>query len=350
MTTAYINRIATAVPCYDVHQPFIGFARRLLGEGSLGRERFERMRQMAGIEHRYSCVDPAGGFYALGRFPGTAARMQAFDAHAPALGALAVERLHLAAERNRITHLLITTCTGFSAPGLDLELVKRCRLPSSVERVIIGFMGCCAAINALKLARHIVRSEVGARVLILNLELCTLHLRETTDLEDLLCFLLFADGCAACLVTNEPSGLAIEGFHAVLVPETDDLMTWHIRDFGFEMGLSARVPGVIRRALDAGIDEILAGAPISAIDLWAVHPGGRSILDAVERALHLAPSALSASRHVLRRYGNMSSAAVMFVLHAILHSQLNNAAGCAISFGPGLIAETMRFHTVAMMA
>ena len=96
--------------------------------------------------------------------------------------------------------------------------------------------------------------------------------------------------------------------------------------------------------------KILAGAPISAIDLWAVHPGGRSILDAVERALHLAPSALSASRHVLRRYGNMSSAAVMFVLHAILHSQLNNAAGCAISFGPGLIAETMRFHTAAMMA
>jgi len=260
LTTAYINRIATAVPSYDVHEPFVGFARVLLGEDSFRKERFERMLEMAGIEHRYSCVDPAGGFYAFGRFPSTAARMHAFDAHAPALAAAAVERLDLAAARDRITHLLITSCTGFSAPGLDLELVKRCRLPSSVERVIIGFMGCYAAINALKLARHIVRSEPAARVLVLNLELCTLHLRETTDLEDLLCFLLFADGCAACLVTSEPSGLAIEGFHAVLVPETADLMTWHIRDFGFEMGLSARVPGVIRRALHAGVDKILAGA------------------------------------------------------------------------------------------
>jgi alpha-pyrone synthase len=346
LTTAYINRIATAVPSHEVHETFVRFARTLLGKHPHRGERFERMVEMAGIAHRYSCIDPDGGFYAFGRFPGTAERMRAFDAYAPDLAAATVEQLDLGAERERITHLIITCCTGFSAPGIDLEVLKRCRLKGSVERVIVGFMGCYAAINALKLARHIVRSEPQARVLVLNLELCTLHLRETTELEELLGFLLFADGCAACLVTSEPSGLAIQDFRAVLVPETDDLMTWHIRDFGFEMGLSARVPGVIRRAVHAGVDEILAGAPVSSIDLWAVHPGGRSILDAVERALSLAPSALAASREVLRRYGNMSSATVMFVLDAMLRSSLKGAAGCAMSFGPGLIAETMRFHTV----
>ena len=344
MTTAYINRIATAVPAHDVHEPFVGFARLLLGDNPHRGDRFERMVQMAGIAHRYSCIDPLGGFYAFGRFPSTAERMRTFDACAPELAAATVERLELGAERNRITHLLLTCCTGFSAPGIDLELVKRCRLPSSVERVIIGFMGCYAAINALKVARHIVRSEPAARVLVLSLELCTLHLRQTTDLEDLLSFLLFADGCGACLVTSEASGLAIDGFRAVLVPETDDLMTWHIRDSGFEMGLSARVPGAIRRALTDCAGDILSGAPVSSIDLWAVHPGGRSILDAVERALRLAPSALSASREVLHRYGNMSSATVMFVLDAMLRTPLRGAAGCAMSFGPGLIAETMRFH------
>ena len=346
LTTAYINRIATTVPTHDVHQRFIGFAQLLLSGDQHRSERFARMAEVAGIAHRYSCIDPDGGFYAFGRFPGTAERMRAFDVHAPDLAVATIDRLNLGRERGEITHLLITCCTGFSAPGLDIELVKRCGLSSSVERTVIGFMGCYAAINALKTARHIVRSEPSSRVLVLNLELCSLHLRETTDLEEMLGFLLFADGCAACVVTAEPQGLAIESFRAVLVPETSDLMTWHIRDFGFEMGLSARVPGVIRRVLHAGVDEILAGAPVSSIDLWAVHPGGRSILDAVERALRLAPSALSASREVLRGYGNMSSATVMFVLDAMLRSPLRKAAGCAMSFGPGLIAETMRFHTV----
>jgi predicted naringenin-chalcone synthase len=173
-----------------------------------------------------------------------------------------------------------------------------------------------------------------------------LHLRETTDLEEMLSFLLFADGCAACLVTAEPQGLAIDRFHAVLVPETKELITWHIRDFGFEMMLSSRVPAVIRRALKAGVDQILSGAPPASIDLWAVHPGGTSVLDAVQRAFDVKPAAISASRGVLRSYGNMSSATVMFVLAAMLRSSLPGAAGCAMSFGPGMVAETMMFRTV----
>ena len=217
----------------------------------------------------------------------------------PRLAQTAVDRLQLGAERDRITHLLVTCCTGFSAPGLDLELIERCGLPSTVERTMIGFMGCYAAINALKLAHHIVRSEASARVLIVNLELCTLHLKDTTDLEQMLSFLLFGDGCAACVVSAEPVGTALDSFHAVLVPSTRELITWNIREAGFDMVLSGAVPAAIHDGLQEHGNEILAGAPAASIDLWAVHPGGRTVLDAVERAFDLAPAALASSREIL---------------------------------------------------
>jgi predicted naringenin-chalcone synthase len=347
VTTAHINRIATGVPTHDVHEIFLGYARSLLGrKGNEGDERFERMSKMAAIDHRYSCINPLGGFYGFGRTPTTAERMRAFDEHAPDLAVSTVERLNLGSERDSITHVLITCCTGFSAPGLDFQLIERCGLPTSVERVIIGFMGCHAAINALKLARHIVRSEPDSRVLILNLELCTLHLRETNNLEEMLSFLLFADGCAACLVSSEPEGLAMDGFRAVMVPQTKELITWHIRDCGFEMMLSSRVPGAIRRALAASSEDILSGRPPSEIDLWAIHPGGTSVIDAVQRAFDIEPDALSASRGVLRSYGNMSSATVMFVLDEIMRASHTESAGCAMSFGPGMVAETMMFRSL----
>ena len=209
---------------------------------------------------------------------------------------------------------------------------------------MIGFMGCYAAINALKLARHIVRSEPKAKVLVLNLELCSLHLQETTSLDEILSFLIFGDGCAAALVTADPIGFAIDSFCALLVPDTPDLITWGIGDSGFNMVLSGQVPGTILDAVRERSGQILDGAPISAIDLWAVHPGGRSVLDAVERALDLKPPALGASRDILRQFGNMSSATVMFVLESMLRSPREGALGCAMSFGPGLIAETMLFH------
>ena len=212
---------------------------------------------------------------------------------------------------------------------------------------MIGFMGCHAAVNALKLARHIVRSEPTSRVLAVNIELCTLHLRETTSLEEMLSFLLFADGCAACLVSAEPQGIAMESFRTVLVPDTKELITWFIRDCGFEMMLSPRVPGVIRRALKAGANNILSGLPPSSIDLWAVHPGGTSVIDAVQRAFNIKPEAVSVSRDVLHRFGNMSSATVMFVLEKMLRASHPGAAGCAMSFGPGMVAETMMFRSLS---
>ena len=160
--------------------------------------------------------------------------------------------------------MIVTSCTGFSAPGLDFEVIDRCGLPAAIERTMIGFMGCYAAINALKLARHIVRSEPQARVLVLNLELCTLHLQETTDLAQMLCFLLFSDGCAASLVTAEPGGIALDSFRAMVIPDTRTLMSWHIRNLGFDMVLAGQVPAAIHDALRRGSNEMLASAPVGA--------------------------------------------------------------------------------------
>jgi predicted naringenin-chalcone synthase len=354
MTTSYINRIATVVPPFEVHEAFTDFIHSQLRDDARNAALFRRMAEKGGIEKRYSCLQPSAdvtgpvadtrGFYKRGDFPNTADRMRMFEEMAPALAESAVEQLELGDERRRISHLLITCCTGFSAPGLDLQLIERCRLPSHVERTMIGFMGCYAAINALKLARHIVRSDRTARVLVLNLELCTLHFQQTMDLGRILSFFLFADGCAASLVSAEPQGLALDRFHAVLAPDSQEMITWNIRDSGFDMVLSGQVPAVIHQALSGGLSEILAGGSVDSIDLWAIHPGGRTVLDAVERALQLAPEALAASREVLRQYGNMSSATVMFVLAALMRNARKGASGCAMAFGPGLVAETMLFR------
>ncbi len=353
MTTSYLNRIAIAVPEHDVHETFVDFAEKMLAEPRL-RTVFRRMVGRADIAHRYSFLDPQQGsgrispqdaheFYRLGNFPNTAQRMELFEQNAPVLMRKAVDRLALKEkERSGITHVLVTCCTGFYAPGLDFEIVDDLGLSAGVERTMIGFMGCYAAINALKLARHIVRSEPTASVLMVNLELCTLHFQETQDLEQVLSFLVFADGAAASLITAREQGLALDSFKAVMAPETRELITWKIRGRGFDMLLSGQVPAELGRTLQEG--ELMAER--GEIDLWAVHPGGRSILDAVEKGLGLPADALAASREVLSCFGNMSSATVMFVLQRIMQQARPGQRGCAMSFGPGLTAETMRFHAV----
>lgn len=353
MVQAFINCIATAAPPHDVHGTFLAFGRLMLQHDNRRLALFDRMAGRSGIAHRYSFLRPAAdgtivdtdGFYRPGSFPDTAARMKKFEVYAPELAVQAAEKLLANEDRSRITHVIVTSCTGFSAPGIDLALIKRCGLKPSVERTMIGFMGCYAAISGLKLARHIVRSEPKARVLAVNLELCTLHLHETDNLEEILSFLLFADGCAAALVTAEPEGVEISSFNAALVPDTHDLIRWGIGRQGFDMVLSGRVPGAIRDALTRSRDEILAGA--NDIELWAVHPGGHTVLDAVEQAFALEPAALTASRSVLNDYGNMSSGTVMFVLDRIMRGAQKGQNGCAMSFGPGLVAETMMFRMAA---
>jgi alpha-pyrone synthase len=354
MITAFINRIATAVPPHDVHHAFIGFATGMLPEGTT-RNLFRRMARLSAIEHRYSFVNPIATddgtwkdteqVYIPGDFPVTARRMKFFESFAPQLAHNALDKLSLTEdERGAITHVIVTSCTGLYAPGLDFEVVKHLGLNTSVERTMIGFMGCYAAINALKSAHHIVRSVPEARVLMLNLELCSLHFQETIELEQVLSFLVFADGCAASLVSAEPHGLAIDSFLALQIPETSHLITWRIGELGFDMHLSGQVPGEIGGALRQLGSQITRGKDPLGIDLWAVHPGGRSILDAVEKGFALAPDALADSRGVLARFGNMSSATVMFVLQEIMQRAQSGQQGCAMSFGPGLTAETMLFH------
>jgi predicted naringenin-chalcone synthase len=355
MTDAYINRIATAVPDCDVHTAFVDFAYDMLAE-ERSRNIFQRMAGKAAIHHRFSFIQTNGDtakapgvsaekFYRRGDFPGTARRMEIFERFAPLLARCALDKLALtASESGGISHVLVTCCTGLYAPGLDFEIVDHLNLDPGVERTMIGFMGCYAAINALKLARHIVRSESRSKVLVLNLELCTLHLQETQDLELVLSFLIFGDGCAASLISADPEGLSMDSFRAVLIPDTRDLITWKIRELGFDMLLSGRVPCEIGQALRFMSADITGCSHAQDLDLWAVHPGGRSVLDAVEQGLLLSSNALAPSRDVLARFGNMSSAGVMFVLERVLRMADRGQRGCAMSFGPGLTAETLLFH------
>jgi predicted naringenin-chalcone synthase len=275
--------------------------------------------------------------------------MAHFETHAVDLAERAVEALNLDGQESSITHLVVTSCTGFTAPGLDQQLMERLGLNPSIERTVVGFMGCAAAVNALKAAHHIVRSEPSANVLVVNLELCTLHLQATSDIEVILSALLFGDGCAASLVSARPEGIALQDFHVVTIPQTRDLITWRIGESGFEMTLSGKVPQKIAEALgheamrndDRGI---LRGQNKDEFDVWAVHAGGRTILDAVEQGLELGPEALRWSRGVLRDFGNMSSATLMFVLNRILRQAPPASKGLGMAFGPGLVAETFRFN------
>ncbi len=364
MVTAHINRIGTAVPPNDVHDAFVRFVGGMIDDRR-NQLIFKRMVSRADIAHRYSYFEPVTnpdgfeadteGFYTPGTFPGTAARMARFEKTAPMIAAKALDALDIDAERERITHLVVASCTGFVAPGIDQLIVKAAGLNPGVERTVVGFMGCYAAVNSLRLAHHFVRSDPSARVLVVNLELCTLHFQETGELERLLSMLLFGDGCSAALVTADPIGLALEDFRATTIADSGEAITWRVGDQGFDMHLSGEVPGRIQRALKFESDRndgdgLLRGTRVSDYDLWAVHAGGRTILDAVETGFELAEGKLAWSRGVLRDFGNMSSATLMFVLQRIMRAVGGDVApgarGFGVAFGPGLAAESFRFTAV----
>lgn len=347
---AYINRIATAVPPHDVHRKFLDYAPQMLSDPRK-RRLFHRMAERSQIEHRYSVMAPSlettqldsAGIFLPRAFPCTRDRMGLYERHASALALQGIGALGLS-EQERPTHLIITTCTGLHAPGVDLEIMRSLELDDGVERTVIGFMGCYAAINGLKLARHIVRSDPAARILMVNVELCTLHLQWTEDLEELLSFMIFADGCAATLISADPSGLEILGFAAAVIPGSAGEITWRVGGQGFDMRLAGTVPGIVGHALPDIVDGLRNKFRVNDLSLWAVHPGGRSILDAAETSLGLPADALAASRRVLRDYGNMSSPTVMFVLKELMDKAASGQAGAALAFGPGLTAETMVFR------
>ena len=349
-TRACINAIGCAVPDQDVHRSFIDWATGQLTDDR-ARTLFARMAERSGIDHRWSVlpvtaeggspVDP-GGFYAEG-MPTTSRRMALYQRFAPALALRAIDKLRARTPIDGITHLVVASCTGFVAPGVD-QIISDALGLAGVERTLVGFMGCYAAVAALRTARHIVRSEPTARVLVVTVELSSLHLQVEQQVERLLMMLQFGDGAAAALVSADASGFAIDTPFALQLPDSADLIRWDIGDTGFLMQLSGEVPGRIQSALkDGAVRHRLCGdMPPESVRNWAVHAGGRSILDAVEHGLDLDERALDASRAVLARNGNMSSATLMFILADLLDRE-RRGQGVALAFGPGLAAEGFRF-------
>jgi len=339
-----INAIATAVPTSECNGRYTDWARRQLGEREAGL--LDRMLQRSGIGNRYTVLseddthEAAGSFYARPDPPSTADRMAVYAEKAPELALEAIGKLE---GLDRVTHLVVASCTGFTAPGLDQVIARRLGLAPTVERVVIGFMGCYAGVTALRTAGHIVRSDPSARVLAVAVELCSLHLQPTDRLESLLAMAQFADGAAAAMVTADGPGLALGEGLSMTLEESHSLITWTIGDTGFAMELSGDVPLRLGEALadEEVAAAVTAGQPVETIDAWAVHPGGKSIVDAVERGLGLPPEKVAASRGVLQDCGNMSSATVLFVLERLMAEK--PASGIALAFGPGLAMEGLRF-------
>ena len=322
-----------------------------------GRQLFRK----SGIERRHSViadfVDPTSSELfqrdEAGRpnEPGTEARNRCFIRHANRLvveaarGALAGNHGIAAAD---ITHVVTVSCTGFYNPGPDLQLVTQLGLRDSVERYHLGFMGCYAAFPALRMAAQFCAARPDAVVLVVCVELCSLHMHPTADKDSLLANALFADGVGAALVSaRKPVAgravFALDNFLSALAPEGGRDMAWDIGDDGFNIVLSSYVPDILAANIRPIVENLLARGTLSpaAIDLWAVHPGGRAILDRIEEALALRPEQTRASRETLRDYGNMSSATVLFVLKRLLDDPERTPARiCVMAFGPGLTVET----------
>ena len=260
-----------------------------------------------------------------------------------------------------ITHVVTVSCTGFYAPGPDFEIARDLGLAAGVQRYHLGFMGCYAAMPALRAAEQFCAADPAAVVLVVSAELCTLHLRSSNDPEAIVAASLFSDGIAAAIVTGRepPAGttaLRLDAFETIVTPVGEQAMAWTIGDDGFEMVLSSYVPHIIGEHIDGALQPLMAhetalataleaGDAADRIEHWAIHPGGRDILDRVQTSLALSDAQLEPSRDTLRDFGNMSSATILFVLKNLLERPTTNAGDrvAAMAFGPGLTVESGLF-------
>ncbi|MHC4938043.1 MAG: type III polyketide synthase [Planctomycetota bacterium] len=271
--------------------------------------------------------------------PSTRDRMLRYEREALPI-ALKAARRALRGE-DGVTHLVTASCSGFRAPGVDIGLIRNLGLAPTTARTHVGFMGCHGAFNALRVARAHVEADPAARVLVCAVELCSLHYQYGLDAGTLVANGLFADGAAAVLATADGGDWTLAANGSMLLPGTDEMMTWEIGDHGFAMGLSGLVPDAIRTHLRPWLEEWLAGhgLAIGEVASWAVHPGGPRVLTAVEDCLELP---LEESRAVLRDFGNMSSPTILFVLERLRRADAPRPC-VALGFGPGLTAEAMLF-------
>jgi len=355
--TARILSIGTALPATRVDQSTLrdlfaaqpGFdrkAQRLVGaafDAAAIDTRHVVLPQLAGAAG--GGLDAREGDTLL--MPPTGARNDEYRRTVPALFAEASRSAITGAglTPDAVTHVVTVSCTGMFAPGPDYRLVRDLDLPTSAERYHLGFIGCAAAIPALRLAARIVSADPAAVVLVACAELCSLHWQTSSDPDQIVAASVFADGAAAAIVASagsEHPGLDLDGFATHLTDDGERDMAWTVGDSGFQMTLTPEVPRIIGREI-AGIAGDVVG-DLGEIDAWAVHPGGRSILDRVESALELDASALAPSREVLRAHGNMSSATLLFILRDLLadDERADGERIAALAFGPGLTVEAAR--------
>jgi alpha-pyrone synthase len=327
-------------------------------EDSRTKRRISAVSKRSGISHRYSVIGDFSKkqedytFFSntgpLEPLPGLSARMELFREEALSLSLEAVKSIKgFDSVRDMITHIITVTCTGLFAPGLDIELSRSLGLKRTVQRTSINFMGCNAALLALKQADQICSVDENALVLIVCTELCTLHFQKDYSDDYILSNTLFADGSAAALVGSpQPSlkqnyrPLRVSHFHSLLLHEGFDHMAWHVSEKGFIMNLSAYVSGL----LNTNISELLRENGVVREDImhWAIHPGGKKILDDFCQSMTIEKKELESSYHVLKHYGNMSSPTILFVLKRLPEDRKigNNEKIYSAAFGPGLSIES----------
>lgn len=363
-----LEAIAIGSPPFSRSQQDLAtFMARVEGVPARLRPRITEIFGRAGIEQRSSCLADFGleaesfAFFPrnwqLSPPPSTAARNRVYRACATPLAATVAQQALAEAgcAAAEISHLLVVSCTGFFAPGLDVELIQRLGLPLTTERTLIGFMGCNAAFHGLRVAQAICQANRGARgkVLLVCVELCTLHMQIPTSLEAVVVNALFGDGAAAVVLScGQPrqGQLAYLDGACTLVERSLEAMSWEIGDTGFLMQLAANVPQLIQQALPGFLEPWFHRHGLGQQDLafWAVHPGGHRILDQVQRGLGLPPEALQASYDVLREHGNMSSPTILFILKRWMEAVPVEPGprprlGLALGFGPGLSIEAALF-------
>jgi predicted naringenin-chalcone synthase len=344
----FIHQLGTAVPEKVYQQEEVRELMKARAKSRREAHLVHRIYNQSGIATRHSAAGEDFFFAPDGdlKSPGTKARNDRYVEAAKKLFVqVAGETLAAAPgfSAGAITHVITVSCTGFFAPGPDYVIAKELCLPPSVQRFHLGFMGCFAAFPALRMAQAFCQADPEAVVLVVCLELCTLHLQDSSETDALVATSLFADGGAAALVSARPPqgpSLEMTRLSTELLPASEEEMSWTVGDFGCEMTLSSYVP----RILEANVGRVLA--PLlegQEIEYWAIHPGGRAILDKVQHSLGLTDEQTAASRAVLRSCGNMSSATILFVLRELLAGAPGAGHLCALAFGPGLTVESGLF-------
>lgn len=309
----------------------------------------------SGIRQRFSALkdfnqeDP-GKFaffpnnHTLEPFPGTASRMQVFRKEAPVLANLAIQRCLVKADvlPEKVSHLILVSCTGMYAPGVEMDIIQAMGFSNNIERYAIHFMGCYAAFNAIKLADRICRSEAESNVLVVGVELCTIHFQKEYNEDNVIANALFGDGAAAVLIKSSSlEGLAIKQYQSNILIEGESEMAWSIGDFGFEMKLSKYIPELLSNGIREFRKNLETKFGISQIRQFAIHPGGKQILRKIEAAFGIGEEQNFHAHRVLEKFGNMSSVTILFVLAAILDDPGIHGEILAMGFGPGLTLETL---------